>query len=108
MPRQERAVSVALWTSFVLLLLITLATWLSGGFRFAPLGWRVSASSVLRPYVAAVLAGVLIWHRHREDPRLAALLTRSLLPIALMCCAAFAWSHAAAGSSAHTIARAWT
>ena len=41
--------SAILWTSFALLLLVTLATWLSGGFRLEPFGWRVSSSSVVRP-----------------------------------------------------------
>jgi hypothetical protein len=93
--RQERAMSALLWTSFVLVLLVTLATWLSGGFRLAPFGWRVSSSSVLRPYAAAVLVGLLLWRRPRDRERLSALRTRALLPAAVMCCAAFAWSHAA-------------
>ena len=86
--QQGRAMSAVLWTLLALLGLITLATWLTGGFRAAPFGWRVSSSSVLRPYVAAVLVGMLLWRRAHDGARLAALVTRSLLPIAVACCTA--------------------
>lgn len=87
--------SAFLWTSFVLLAIVTLATWLTGGFRLAPFGWRVSSSSVLRPYAAAVLVGALLWRRPRDRARLSTLVTHALLPVAVACCTAFAWSHAA-------------
>ena len=87
--------SAILWTSFALLLLVTLATWLSGGFRLEPFGWRVSSSSVVRPYAAAMLVGAVLCRRERDRARLTTVVTRSLLLVALTCCAAFAWSHAA-------------
>ena len=72
-----------------------MATWLTGGFRTSAFGIRVSSSSALRPLLIAAIAGLILARDPRQRAALGRLFRQLLLPLSIVACAGFAWTHAA-------------
>lgn len=87
--------SYGLWGLLTLGFVLTLATWLTGGFRFDPFGVRISSSAVLRPMVIAVAAGLLLARDRHQRATLHQWFRHAVLPLSVVACAAFIWTHLA-------------
>lgn len=85
----------SLWLVLTLSGILTVATWLTAGFRVDPLGIRISSSSVLRPLAIGAVAGWLLARDRRQRERLHEVFRKTSLPLSALACAAFAWTHAA-------------
>lgn len=95
MTNTRGQVSALLWFVLGLAGAATLATWVTGGFRTSAFGIRVSSSSALKPLVIAIIAGLLLARDARQRAALQRLFRQLLLPLSLVACAGFAWTHAA-------------
>lgn len=94
--RQPRSWATSvLWALLTLATMVTLATWITGGFRVDPFGLRVSSTFVWRPLALAAIAGLLLARDQRQLTMLCRLLARYVLPVSVVACAGFVWTHAA-------------
>ncbi len=75
--------------------IVTLATWATGGIRTSPFGIRVSSSSVLRPFLIAVVAWLAARWLGGDIARSRPLLARAAVPAAALAVVAFSWWQAA-------------
>jgi hypothetical protein len=84
-----------LWFVLAMGAVVTIATWVTGGFRTSAYGLRISSSSAIRPLAIAAMAGLLLARDPQQRLALVRMLRHGLLPVSLIGCAAFAWTHAA-------------